>query len=88
MYKFDALKVKNQCVEWIRNFFEENGKGCNAVVGISGGKDSMILAKCMQELQRHGKFHFDIEYLCMNPGYNEINKQKTIDNCKLRDLPI
>ncbi len=41
---FDALKVKNQCVEWIRNFFEENGKGCNAVVGISGGKDSSVAA--------------------------------------------
>ena len=41
---FDALKVKNSCVEWIRRFFEENGKGCNAVVGISGGKDSSVVA--------------------------------------------
>ena len=41
---FDARKVKDECVEWIRNFFEENGKGCNAVVGISGGKDSSIVA--------------------------------------------
>ena len=41
---FDALKVKNSCVEWIRKFFEENGKGCNAVVGISGGKDSSVVA--------------------------------------------
>ena len=41
---FDALKVKNSCVEWIKNFFEENGKGCNAVVGISGGKDSSVVA--------------------------------------------
>ena len=41
---FDALKVKNECVQWIRDFFEENGKGCNAVVGISGGKDSSIVA--------------------------------------------
>ena len=41
---FNALKVKNDCVEWIRSFFEENGKGCNAVVGISGGKDSSIVA--------------------------------------------
>ena len=37
---FDAEKVKNQCVEWIRDFFDKNGKGCNAVVGISGGKDN------------------------------------------------
>lgn len=48
---FDALKVKNECVEWIRNFFEENGKGCNAVVGISGGKDSSIAAAlCVEAL--------------------------------------
>lgn len=37
---FDALKVKNECVEWIRDFFENNGKGCNAVIGISGGGEN------------------------------------------------
>lgn len=48
---FNAEKVKNQCVEWIKNFFEENGKGCNAVVGISGGKDSSIAAAlCVEAL--------------------------------------
>ena len=41
---FDALKVKNECVAWIRDFFEKNGKGCNAVIGISGGKDSSVTA--------------------------------------------
>ena len=48
---FDALKVKNDCVAWIRDFFEENGPGCNAVVGISGGKDSSIVAAlCVEAL--------------------------------------
>lgn len=48
---FDAEKVKNACVSWIRDFFEENGKGCNAVVGISGGKDSSIVAAlCVEAL--------------------------------------
>ena len=48
---FDALKVKNECVEWIRDFFEKNGKGCNAVVGISGGKDSSVVAAlCVEAL--------------------------------------
>lgn len=48
---FDALKVKNQCVEWIKKFFEENGKGCNAVIGISGGKDSSVAAAlCVEAL--------------------------------------
>lgn len=48
---FDALKVKNDCVEWIKAFFEENGKDCNAIVGISGGKDSSIVAAlCVEAL--------------------------------------
>lgn len=48
---FNALEVKNECVQWIRDFFEENGKGCNAVVGISGGKDSSIVAgMCVEAL--------------------------------------
>lgn len=48
---FNAEKVKNDCVQWIRDFFEENGKGCNAVVGISGGKDSSIVAAlCVEAL--------------------------------------
>lgn len=52
-FMFDALKVKNECVEWIRSFFEQNGKGCNAVVGISGGKDSSIVAAlCVEALGR------------------------------------
>ncbi len=48
---FDANKVKNDCVEWIKDFFEKNGKGCNAVVGISGGKDSSVVAAlCVEAL--------------------------------------
>ena len=48
---FDALQMKDRCVRWIRDFFEENGKGCNAVVGISGGKDSSIAAAlCVEAL--------------------------------------
>lgn len=48
---FDAIKVKNDCVKWIRDFFEENGKGCNAVIGISGGKDSSVVAAlCVEAL--------------------------------------
>ncbi len=51
MYTFDAEKTKNECVEWIRDFFENNGKGCNAVIGISGGKDSSVVAAlCVEAL--------------------------------------
>lgn len=48
---FDALKVKNECVDWIKDFFDKNGKGCNAVIGISGGKDSSVAAAlCVEAL--------------------------------------
>jgi tRNA(Ile)-lysidine synthase TilS/MesJ len=63
-------------------------EGDKIAVCISGGKDSMLMAKCMQELQRHGKMKFDLVFLCMNPGYNEINKQKVISNAKLLNIPL
>lgn len=44
MYKFNPERAVNECVKWIQDFFEENGKGCNAIVGISGGKDSSVVA--------------------------------------------
>lgn len=48
---FDAKKVKDECVKWIQEFFENNGKGCNAVIGISGGKDSSVAAAlCVEAL--------------------------------------
>ena len=48
---FDAKKVKDECVEWIRDFFDKNGKDCNAVIGISGGKDSSVAAAlCVEAL--------------------------------------
>lgn len=48
---FDAVKVKNECVQWIRDWFAENGPNCNAIVGISGGKDSTVVAAlCVEAL--------------------------------------
>jgi len=50
-YKFDAVEMKDRVVEWIKKFFEENGPGCNAVLGISGGKDSSVAAAlCVEAL--------------------------------------
>ena len=55
MEKFNAKEVKNRVVKWIQDWFEENGKGCNAVIGISGGKDSSVVAGlCVEAL---GKDH-------------------------------
>ena len=62
--------------------------GDKIAVCISGGKDSMLLAKCFQELKKHGKDNFELEFIVMNPGYNEKNKQKIIENSKLLDIPI
>lgn len=63
-------------------------EGDKIAVCISGGKDSMLLAKLMQEVQRHGKIAFELEFLVMDPGYNEINRQTIINNAKLLDIPI
>ena len=52
------------------------------MVCISGGKDSFLLAKLIEELIKHGKFKFEARYVCMNPGYNEVNKQLILDNAK------
>ena len=51
MYQFDVKETTAKCVQWIRDWFEENGKGCNAIVGISGGKDSSVVAAlCVEAL--------------------------------------
>lgn len=63
-------------------------EGDKIAVCISGGKDSMLLAKCMQELQKHGKIPFELVFLVMDPGYNEINRQTIINNAKLLNIPI
>ncbi len=62
--------------------------GDKIAVCISGGKDSFMLAKCMQELQRHGLINFDLEYIVMNPGYKEENLKKIKENAHLLNIPI
>ena len=62
--------------------------GDKIAVCISGGKDSMLMAKLFQELSRHGKKNFEVVFLVMNPGYNEINCQTIKDNAKILNVPI
>lgn len=64
---------------------EENDK---IMVCISGGKDSFLLAKCMEEIKRHGKFDFEVCYVCMNPGYNEKNKELILSNAKTMNIDL
>ena len=68
--------------------FQMVNDGDKIAVCISGGKDSMLLAKCFQELKRHSETNFDVVYIVMNPGYNELNKQKIISNAELLNVPI
>jgi len=60
----------------------------NIMVCISGGKDSFLLAKCIQELQRHGKVNFNAHYVVMDPEYNEYNRSFIEDNAKILNVPI
>ncbi len=60
----------------------------NIMVCISGGKDSFLLAKCVQEIQRHGKIKFNAHYVVMDPGYSDYNKQFILDNAELLNVPI
>lgn len=64
---------------------EEND---NVMVCISGGKDSFLLAKCIQELQRHGNVKFNAHYVVMDPGYNEYNRNFILDDAKILNIPL
>lgn len=63
-------------------------EGDKIAVCISGGKDSMLMAKLFQEIQKHGKVHFELVFLVMNPGYNEENWKIVQDNAKLLGIPL
>jgi tRNA(Ile)-lysidine synthase TilS/MesJ len=67
------------------NLISENDK---IMVCISGGKDSFLLAKCIEELQKHGKVKFEAVYVTMNPGYNDINKELILSNAKLMNIDL
>lgn len=91
---FDANKVKNDCVEWIRDFFEKNGPDCNAVVGISGGKDSSVVAAlCVEALGKdrvigvlmpQGEQHdINMAYMLVNHlgiKHYEVNVKAAVDS--------
>lgn len=95
-YCFDVKNAAESCIQWIRDWFEENGKGCNAVVGISGGKDSSVVAAlCVKALGKERVIgvmmpqgeQFDIDYsveLCSLLGIRNftVNVGKTVDALK------
>lgn len=80
-------EIYSRFVRAVRDFslIEENDNIC---VCISGGKDSFLLAKCLEELQKHSKYHFKLTYLVMDPGYTENNLNKIKENAKNLNIPI
>ena len=70
------------------NEYELIKDGDKIAVCISGGKDSMLMAKLFQELARHGKKNFEVVFLVMNPGYNEANYQLILENSRTLGIPI
>ena len=80
-------KIWSKFIKGIKEF-EMIQDGDKIAVCISGGKDSMLLAKCMQELKKHRKMDFELVFLVMDPGYNPVNRQKIINNAKILNIPI
>ena len=70
------------------NDYELIKENDNIMVCISGGKDSFLLAKCIQELKRHGKINFNVNYVVMDPGYKEETKNQIIENAKKLNIDI
>ena len=68
--------------------YELINEGDKIMVCISGGKDSFLLAKCIQEILRHGKIHFEVHYVVMDPGYNPKNRKLIEENSKLLNIPV
>ena len=70
------------------NEYELLKPGDKVAVCISGGKDSMLMAKCFQELKLHNKFEFEVKFLVMDPGYSEANRKVIEENAKSLNIPI
>ena len=79
--------IWNRFIEAVQSY-DLISEGDKIAVCISGGKDSFVLAKLMQELKRHGHTEFDLEFICMDPGYSPKNRKKIEQNCELMQIPI
>lgn len=80
-------KLWNPFVAAVKRY-ELLSPGDKVAVCISGGKDSVVLAKLMQELQKHSEFPFELVFLVMDPGYNDVNRRRIEENAALLGIPI
>ena len=83
-YRKDIWRKFTKAVT-IYNLISDNDK---IAVCLSGGKDSFLLAKCLQEIKKHGQIKFDLEFIVMDPGYNKENLEKVKKNAELLGIPI
>jgi tRNA 2-thiocytidine biosynthesis protein TtcA len=88
-----SLRKKFKKTIWSRftkaiNTYELVKPGDKIAVCISGGKDSMLMAKCFQELKLHNKFDFEVKFLVMDPGYSPANRRMIEENSRLLDVPV
>jgi len=70
------------------NDYQLVNEGDKIAVAISGGKDSLLMAKLFQELQRHGRIKFEVEFIAMDPGYHQKVKELLVSNCEYLNIPI
>ena len=80
-------KIWSKFVKVIKEY-ELIKEGDKIAVCISGGKDSFLLAKCLEELKQHGQFKFDLEFICMNPGYKDEVMNKILENAKIMNIDL
>lgn len=83
-YKKELFKPFVQAI----NEFSLVEEGDKIAVAISGGKDSLILAKLFQQLKKHNKFQFELIFLSMDPGFKEVNRELLISNCNYLNIPL
>ncbi len=81
------LELWSKFVKGVKEFklVEEGDK---IAVGISGGKDSLLMAKLFQELQKHGNVPFELEFIAMDPGFHITNKELLLSNCEYLGIPV
>ena len=79
--------IWNPFVEACKNY-ELVQEGDRIAVCISGGKDSVLLAMCMKHLQKISDVSFDLKFICMDPGYNDVNRKQIEHNCKALEIPV
>ena len=79
--------IWNPFVEACKNY-ELVQEGDRIAVCISGGKDSVLLAMCMKHLQKISDVSFELKFICMDPGYNDVNRKQIEHNCKALEIPV